>query len=50
MCGKPSWIYKVDSNGNILSKDRHEPPSDIEKYYTMNVAQQIKEEYIKILS
>jgi hypothetical protein len=50
MCGKPSWIYKVDSNGNILSKERHEPPSDIEKYYTMNVAQQIKEEYIKILS
>lgn len=50
MCGKPSWIYKVDSNGDILSKERHEPPSDIEKYYTMNVAQQIKEEYIKILS
>ena len=28
----------------------HEPPTDIEKYYAMNVAQQIKDEYIKILS
>ena len=50
MCGKPSWIYKVDKGGFILSKERHEPPSDIEKYYAMNVAQQIKDEYIKILS
>jgi len=49
MCGKPSWIYKVDSNGFILSKERYEPPTDIEKYYTLNVAQQIKNEYIKIL-
>ena len=50
MCGKPSWIYKVDKGGFILSKERHEPPTDIEKYYAMNVAQQIKDEYIKILS
>jgi glycosyltransferase involved in cell wall biosynthesis len=50
MCGKPSWIYKVDAGGFILSKEKHEPPTDIEKYYAMNVAQQIKDEYIKILS
>jgi hypothetical protein len=49
MCGKSSWIYKVDSGGFILSKEKHEPPTDIEKYYTMNVAQKIKDEYIKIL-
>jgi len=49
MCGKPSWIYKVDSDGFILSKEKINPPSDIEKYFTMNVAQQIKNEYIKIL-
>ena len=49
MCGKSSWIYKVDSGGFILSKEKHEPPTDIEKYYAMNVAQQIKDEYIKIL-
>jgi len=50
MCDKPSWIYKVDSNGDILDIIKTEPPSDIEKYYSMNVAQQIKNEYIKILS
>jgi glycosyltransferase involved in cell wall biosynthesis len=50
MCGKSSWIYKVDSGGFILSKEKHEPPTDIEKYYSMNVAQQIKEQYLKILS
>ncbi len=49
MCGKPSWIYKVDSGGFILSKEKFDPPSDIEKYYSKNVAKQIKEEYIKIL-
>jgi glycosyltransferase involved in cell wall biosynthesis len=50
MCGKSSWIYKVDDGGFILSKEKHEPPTDIEKYYTMSVAQQIKDEYLKILS
>lgn len=50
MCGKPSWIYKVNSSGFILSKERFEPPSDLEKYYGTNVAEKIKNEYIKILS
>jgi glycosyltransferase involved in cell wall biosynthesis len=50
MCGKSSWIYKVDKGGFILSKEKYEPPTDIEKYYTMGVAQQIKDEYLKILS
>jgi len=49
MCGKPSWIYKVDSGGFILSKEKFNPPTDIEKYYASNVAKQIKEEYLKNL-
>ena len=49
MCGKPSWIYKVDSGGFILSKEKFNPPTDIEKYYASNVAKQIKNEYVKIL-
>jgi glycosyltransferase involved in cell wall biosynthesis len=49
MCGKPSWIYKVDSAGFILSKERFDPPTDIDKYFASNVAKQIKEEYQKIL-
>ena len=49
MCGKPSWIYKVDSGGFILSKERFEPPTDIEKFFASNVGKQIKEEYQKVL-
>jgi glycosyltransferase involved in cell wall biosynthesis len=49
LCGKPSWIYKVDSNGFILSKEKFNPPTDLEKYHTLNVANQIKQEYLKIL-
>ena len=49
MCGKPSWIYKVDSGGFILSKEKFEPPVDVEKYFSSNVSKQIKEEYQKIL-
>lgn len=50
MSGKPSWIYKVDSIGNILSKEKYNSPEDVEKFYSKNVANQIKEEYIKVLS
>ena len=50
MCNKPGWIYKVDSEGDIIDITKHEPPTDIEKYYAQNVVSQIKNEYIKILS
>jgi hypothetical protein len=50
MSGKDSWIYKVNENGDIISKEKTSPPNDIEKFYVDNVAKQIKEEYIKILS
>ena len=49
LCGKSSWIYKVDSDGVIIEKNKFEPPLDIEKYYALNVANQIKNEYLKIL-
>lgn len=50
MCGKPSWIYNVDENGFILKKELHEVPSDIQKYYSTNVARKIKENYIQCLN
>jgi len=50
MCGKSGWIYNVDNNGDILDKNKIEPPTDIEKYYSSNVAEKIKNEYLKILS
>ena len=50
LCGKPGWIFKVDSLGRIIEKQKFEPPTDLEKYHADKVAKQIKEEYIKILS
>lgn len=50
MCGKPGWIYEVDTSGSILSKNFFDPPSDLEKFFASNVAKQIMNEYIKILS
>jgi len=32
LCGKPSWIYKVDKSGNILSKEFTQVPDDLGKY------------------
>lgn len=50
LCGKSSWIYKVDSEGKIINKKLHTPPDDLDKFYSMNVAKNIKSEYIKLLS
>ena len=49
MCGKSGWIYNVDNLGNIIDKQLHEPPLDIEIFDSSNVTKKIKEEYIKIL-
>ena len=50
LCGKSGWIYDVDKEGNILSKNQHEVPSDVIKFDSLNVAKKIKQEYIKILN
>ena len=50
LCGKPGWIYNVDSSGNILDKKKHDVPSDMDKFNSLEVAKKIKEEYIKILN
>lgn len=50
MCGKPGWIYDIDSNGNILGKSKNDVPSDIDKFNSDKVSLKIKEEYLKILN
>jgi hypothetical protein len=52
MCGKPSWIYNVDSNGDILNKEFHEPPTgyDIDKFKLSSVSKQIHEKYLKVVN
>jgi glycosyltransferase involved in cell wall biosynthesis len=49
MCGKPGWIYDINTNGEILNKKLHQPPSDIDKFYSSKVLTLIKNEYEKIL-
>tara|TARA_Y100000385_G_scaffold80315_1_gene81888 strand:+ start:9571 stop:11208 length:1638 start_codon:yes stop_codon:yes gene_type:complete len=49
LCGKPGWIYEIDSGGYIINKDKHEVPSDVDKFKSENIASQIIEEYESII-
>lgn len=49
MCGKPGWIYKVDSGGFILSKELVPVPLDTEKYHSTKVAESIKKIYLDVI-
>ena len=49
MCGKPSWIYDISSNGDIISKSLHQVPSDIDKFNNESVVKQIIGLYEEIL-
>jgi hypothetical protein len=52
MCGKGGWIYNVNDEGDILSKEFIPPPSQGEledKFFGSTVAKQIKNEYVKII-
>jgi hypothetical protein len=50
LCGKSGWIYNVDNIGNIINKELHQVPSDIENFYSKNIVINIKKEYLKILN
>jgi len=50
MCGKPGWIYNVNSNGDIIDKEFFEVPNDLEKFKSGNVSSKIKTEYLNILN
>ena len=49
LCGKPGWIYEVESSGYILSKKKHEVPQNINTFKSENIATQIFEEYKTII-
>jgi hypothetical protein len=49
MCGKPSWIYNISSNGDIISKSLHHIPLDIDKFNSENIVKQIIGLYSEIL-
>ena len=50
MCGKNSWIYDVDSNGHILSKNLKSPPEDINKFSSSYVTEKILENYLLVIN
>jgi glycosyltransferase involved in cell wall biosynthesis len=49
LCGKNGWIYNIDEMGNVLDKNLHLVPEDLDKFKSSNVVNQIIDEYIKIL-
>lgn len=49
MCGKPGWIYNVDSNGDIINKKIHDVPNDLDKYISKNVSEEIINECLTLL-
>ena len=51
-CGKPSWIYDVDSSGHINKKTLFEPPtkSELEKFDSKNVTNQIHKLYLQTIN
>lgn len=48
-CGLPCWIYDIDLEGNIISKKLHEPPEDMNKFNSKNVAGEIEKLYKKAI-
>jgi len=51
-CGKPAWIYKVDSSGNILNKNLITPPSneELNKFDSNVVVELIEDKYYKLIN
>lgn len=50
MCGKNALIYDVDDKGIILNMTEHNPPKDLFKYTSENVANEIYNLYINTLN
>ena len=45
LCGKPGWIYTIDSVGGIIDKQRHDVPDNLDRYKHENVVSQIITEF-----
>lgn len=49
MCGKPAFIYNVDSRGQIISRNKFDPPMDIDKFSTESVTKEILNIYKEVI-
>ena len=50
MCGKKGWIYNVNNQGEIQTKELHDVPNDIQKFYSKNVINQVLNCYYEIIN
>lgn len=48
MCGKPGWIYDIDSDGHILNKIKYEVPDNLIKYSSENITNEIINTYLSL--
>lgn len=44
-CGKPGWIYQIDLDGNIQSRELHQPPADMRCFDIRTAADRMIEIY-----
>ncbi len=49
LCGKPGWIYVVDKEGKILSKELVQVPEDVEKYSSEFSAKKVFSLYDEVI-
>mgnify|MGYP003650641692 CR=1 FL=1 len=49
LCGKSGWIYDIDRNGSIKSKELHPVPDDVDKFRSDIIVGKIKELYKEII-
>ncbi|MFW6225598.1 MAG: glycosyltransferase [bacterium] len=50
LCGKKSWVYEVDNDGNILNKELMDIPNNIEKYSASYSTKEIIKLYHNIIN
>lgn len=50
MCGKKSWIYNIDSSGQIIEKNLTEPPKDLSNFKSSEVTKKMLEKYLEVIS
>jgi GT2 family glycosyltransferase len=49
LCGKEGWIYNIDKDGNIIDKELHSVPNNLDRYKSNVVTKQIIEEFKSVI-
>lgn len=49
LCGKKGWIYDINNSGQIISKELHDIPEDVDKFKSSTIVSEILEEYKNLI-